>query len=166
MPRRSAAVLLSAGMVALVLGACGTDPVAEPALTNPGSAPAPSAAPATEAPASSSSLASQVAVEDGCADVIDATIEVRDGIADVTATVRSADTGWDKYADRWEVRTEDGTVLGERILTHPHENEQPFTRSLRGVPIPARVTVVVLAAHDSVEGFCGETFTLDIGAGS
>jgi hypothetical protein len=77
-------------------------------------------------------------------------------------TVRSADTGWDKYADRWEVRTGDGAVLGERILTHPHETEQPFTRTLAGVEIPSDVTTVTIAAHDSVAGWCGDTLTIDV----
>jgi hypothetical protein len=76
--------------------------------------------------------------------------------------VLSADTVWDKYADRWEVRAPDGRVLGERVLTHPHENEQPFTRALSGVEIPAELKEVVLAAHDSVAGFCGDTYTVAI----
>lgn len=79
----------------------------------------------------------------------------------VSATVRSADTGIDKYADWWEVRTVAGDVLGERILAHPHVNEQPFTRSV-DVAIPADVDSVVLAAHDSVVGFCGDTYTVSI----
>ena len=75
-------------------------------------------------------------------------------------TVRSDDTGWDKYADAWEVRTADGIVLGTRVLAHPHESEQPFTRSLDGVVIPNGLTEVVIAARDSVAGFCGDTLTV------
>lgn len=74
----------------------------------------------------------------------------------------SADTGWDKYADSWEVRTAEGAVLSVRALTHPHENEQPFTRSLSGVLIPERVSQVIIAAHDSVAGFCGDTVKLGL----
>jgi hypothetical protein len=91
----------------------------------------------------------------GCADVIAGSIEWSGDTATVSATVRSSDTGWDKYADRWEVRLEDGTVLGERILTHPHETEQPFTRSLPVVSIPADTDSVLIVAHDSVAGWCG-----------
>lgn len=101
---------------------------------------------------------------EGCANVVAASIEWVGATATVSATVRSADTGWDKYADRWEVRADDGTVLGERILTHPHETEQPFTRSLTGVEIPGDVARVVIAAHDSVAGWCGETFAVDVPA--
>jgi hypothetical protein len=77
-------------------------------------------------------------------------------------TIRSDDTGWDKYADRWEVVAPDGTVLGTRNLAHPHETEQPFTRDLSGVKIPGGITKVQVRAHDSVEGFGGEVFTLTL----
>lgn len=108
-------------------------------------------------PTVSDALASPVALPAAeCAHV--EAVDVRRGetayVFDVT--VRSADTGWDKYADRWEVRSPDGGVLGVRELTHPHETEQPFTRSLSGVAIPDEIAVVTVAAHDSVAGFCGE----------
>ena len=68
-------------------------------------------------------------------------------------TVSHADTGWEHYADAWEVRLSDGTVLGTRILAHPHVNEQPFTRSLSGVVIPAGVEEVLIFSRDSVHGW-------------
>lgn len=98
----------------------------------------------------------------GCAHVIEATVEWSTDTASFSATVKSADTGWDKYADVWEVRAEDGRVLAERVLTHPHKTEQPFTRSVSGVEIPSDVTSVVLVAHDTVAGWCGDEFTLDL----
>ena len=70
-------------------------------------------------------------------------------------TVRHADTGWEHYADRWEVVAPDGTVLGTRVLLHPHEHEQPFTRSKSGVRIPEGVETVTVRAHDSVDGLGG-----------
>ncbi len=79
-------------------------------------------------------------------------------------TLRHADDGWDHYADGWEVVGPDGTVLGTRVLYHPHVQEQPFTRGLSGVKIPAgalaeavRPELVGLAFGDAkkrvVEGF-------------
>jgi len=65
-------------------------------------------------------------------------------------TVKHADTGWDHYADGWEVAAPDGTQLGYRKLLHPHVNEQPFTRSLSRVEIPEGITTVIIRAHDSV----------------
>jgi len=96
---------------------------------------------------------------EGCADVVEATVERSGSRFVVTATVRSADTGWDRYADAWEVRTTDGEVVGTRVLAHPHVDEQPFTRSLVDVQIPETSTSVEIAAHDSVVGFCGITAT-------
>ena len=99
-----------------------------------------------------------------CADVIDVDVEVQaNGDYRFDVTVASADTGWDKYADAWEVRAPDGTVLGVRELAHPHVDEQPFTRSLSGVTIAAGMTEVVVAARDSVEGFCGVEYPVPIG---
>ncbi|NNF09569.1 MAG: hypothetical protein HKN74_04725 [Acidimicrobiia bacterium] len=98
-----------------------------------------------------------------CADVVGAEVAAEsDGVFAFSVTVRSPDTGWEKYADAWEVRAPDGTVLGTRILTHPHVEEQPFTRSLRGVEVPAGVDTVEIAARDSVEGFCGETVLVEL----
>ena len=110
----------------------------------------------------SSAAESDPADDEGCAHVIDATAEDRGASWTVTATVKSADTGWEKYADAWQVRGPDSEVLGERILAHPHENEQPFTRSLSGIDIPEGVDTVTVAARDSVLGFCGEVFVLEV----
>lgn len=77
-----------------------------------------------------------------------------------SVTLRHADGGWDHYADGWEIQSEDGTVLGYRELLHPHVNEQPFTRSLGGVQIPADESVVIIRAHCSVDGWVGEPFKL------
>ncbi|MBT8166685.1 MAG: hypothetical protein HKO63_05275 [Acidimicrobiia bacterium] len=91
-----------------------------------------------------------------CADVEDVVITAEEGrMFRFDVTVRSADTGWDKYADAWEVRAPNGSVLGTRTLAHPHVDEQPFTRSLTGVEIPADITQVEVAARDLVDGFCG-----------
>lgn len=77
-------------------------------------------------------------------------------------TIRHPDTGWDHYADGWSVNTTDGTELGFRKLAHPHENEQPFTRSLSGVTVPDGTSEVVIRAHDSVHGWSDETYTVKL----
>jgi hypothetical protein len=98
----------------------------------------------------------------GCADVVEATIDPSGDTYRLSATILSGDTGWEKYADAWEVRAPDGTALGTRVLAHPHVDEQPFTRFLDGVAIPAGTEVVELAARDSVVGFCGETVRIAV----
>ena len=70
-------------------------------------------------------------------------------------TVRHEDTGWNHYADAWRIVDPDHKVLGTRALYHPHETEQPFTRSLSGIAIPLSVTWVVVQAHDKVHGWGG-----------
>jgi hypothetical protein len=77
-------------------------------------------------------------------------------------TVEHADTGWDHYADRWEILDENGMILESRILYHPHVNEQPFTRSLTGVEIPAVINKVTIRAHDSVHEYGGRAVTTDL----
>ena len=77
-------------------------------------------------------------------------------------TVRHNDEGWDHYANKWDVVAPDGTVLATRILHHPHEKEQPFTRSLSGVKIPKSVNKVSIQAHDSVHGYGGKIITIQV----
>ena len=77
-------------------------------------------------------------------------------------TVAHADTGWDHYADKWDVLSLDGQNLGTRVLAHPHEDEQPFTRSLGGVAIPPEVTTVTVRAHDLVHGYGGREMTVEL----
>ena len=152
-------------LLALAAVACGGDAAEAPQSQTPTTG-TPATTQASPPPAPETTATSEpsgtVASGDGCAHVIGATVEVDGTTAVVSATVLSDDTGWDKYADAWEVRTADGVVLGERVLTHPHETEQPFTRSLAGVEIPLEVAAVVIAAHDSVFGWCGETFTVEL----
>lgn len=75
-------------------------------------------------------------------------------------TLKSNDRGWDYYADAFEVLTPDGTLLGRRILYHPHETEQPFTRELTGVKIPPEVKSVVVRARHKPRGYDGATMTV------
>ena len=93
----------------------------------------------------------------GEADVVKVVVRQEgDGRYGFAVTVRHADSGWTHYADRWDVVGPDGSVLASRALTHPHVGEQPFTRSLSGVAIPARIDRVSIRAHDTVHGFGGE----------
>ncbi|TDY01698.1 hypothetical protein [Thiohalophilus thiocyanatoxydans] len=77
-------------------------------------------------------------------------------------TLEHADTGWDHYADAWRVVSPDGKELGQRTLHHPHENEQPFTRSLSGIAIPGEMTVVVVEAHDKLHGWSADRVRIDL----
>lgn len=83
-----------------------------------------------------------------------------DGTYSFHVTVRHDDAGWDHFADRWQVLGPDGTVLGERVLAHPHDNEQPFTRSQSGIVIPDEVDEITVRAHDTVHGWGGQEATV------
>jgi hypothetical protein len=97
------------------------------------------------------------------ANVINVTIAAEGGgTFRLDVTIRSDETGWDKYADRWEVLAPDGTSLATRELQHPHVDEQPFTRSLGGVTIPEGVKAVRVRARDSVEGWGGAEMTVPV----
>lgn len=80
----------------------------------------------------------------------------------VSVTLEHADSGWDHYADNWRVVDEQGNVLGDRVLYHPHVDEQPFTRSLSGVEIPEGVTEVFVIAHDKVHGWTENRLLIDL----
>jgi hypothetical protein len=86
-------------------------------------------------------------------------------------TVSHPDTGWEDYADGWNVVGADGTVFKPdpdspftRLLLHPHVGEQPFTRNQRGIKIPSDVTIVFVRAHDLISGFGGNEVEVDLNA--
>ncbi|HJT14441.1 MAG TPA: hypothetical protein VJ790_17600 [Dongiaceae bacterium] len=99
----------------------------------------------------------------GEADVID--VRVRSAGAetyDFDVTIRSNDTGWQHYADAFEVLAPDGTLLGQRILLHPHVEEQPFTRDLYGVKIPRKIEEVTVRARHKPKGYDGASMTVPL----
>ena len=99
----------------------------------------------------------------GEADVIEVDIKkTADNLYFFKVTVRHADEGWDHYANKWDVVAPDGAVLGTRTLYHPHVDEQPFTRSLSDVIIPASITEVTVRAHDSVHEYGGKTMKVAV----
>ncbi len=90
-----------------------------------------------------------------------AIVSAGNNIYNISVTLAHADTGWDHYANRWDVLDPQGNLLGSRVLAHPHVNEQPFTRSLR-VEIPATVKMITIVAADSVHGDNEETLTVEV----
>jgi len=99
----------------------------------------------------------------GAVEIVDAkATRQSDGRYGFDVTLKHEDTGWEHYADRWDVVGPDGKVIASRTLYHPHVNEQPFTRSLNGVRIPDGVTEVTIKAHDTKHGLAdvGKVVTL------
>lgn len=99
----------------------------------------------------------------GEADVVSAQIQKQTNTTysfDVTITHK--DTGWDHYANKWDIIDEKGNILGTRTLHHPHVNEQPFTRSLSNVNIPSHVKTVTIRAHDSIHQYGGKELKIKL----
>ena len=85
-----------------------------------------------------------------------------DGDWCLAATVRHNDQGWDHYADGWEVIDFQGKRLGFRRHAHPHDQEQPFTRSQCNIEIPKHTTQVIVRAKCNKHGFGGKPFILEL----
>ncbi len=88
--------------------------------------------------------------------------QAADGTWRFDVTISHPDTGWDHYADGWRVLDMEGNELGMRVLHHPHVEEQPFTRSLSGVRIPAGITQVQVQARETPAGWNAQTTTVNL----
>ncbi|MGB3736808.1 MAG: hypothetical protein WA964_17750 [Ilumatobacter sp.] len=168
--RRSVSLMVVAG---LAVAACGgseespvpvsSDPVEEAAppetSADPEPTPSDSADAAPEPAADETASAGDVQM---FPDVIGAEAVADGSTWTVSATLSSPYDTPERYADAWRVVGPDGTVFGERILTHDHASEQPFTRSESGIEIPDDVTAVTIEGRDQEFGYGGDTFELTL----
>ena len=81
----------------------------------------------------------------------------------VSVTLDHPDTGWDHYADAWQIVLEDGSVIGTRELMHPHVDERPFTRSLNAVVVPDGTQRFYIRARCSHDGWSKTLYPVDVG---
>jgi len=81
-----------------------------------------------------------------------------------SVTVRSPDTGCERYADWWEVLSSEGKLIYRRVLLHSHAGEQPFTRSGGPVNIGPEETII-LRAHMNDTGYGGVALRGSVVAG-
>ena len=140
-------------------------------MPEPTNSPVPDTAESTEAPTpAETSMPTLAATEAANADVLHVrAVQAGDGSWTFHVTVEHPDSGWEDYADGWDVLTPDGEVIRPdpdstftRLLLHPHETEQPFTRSQSGIVIPEGVTQVRVRAHDLVDGYGGREVLVDL----
>jgi hypothetical protein len=90
-------------------------------------------------------------------DVVDVRVQARaNNSFDFDVTVSSPYDSAQRYADAFRVVDRSGKVLGERKLWHDHAGEQPFTRDLYGVVVPAGQRAVVVEARDQKYGYGGK----------
>lgn len=92
-------------------------------------------------------------VNAGTVEVVKVVADCINNVCDFAVTLKHDDTGWEHYADRWEILSMDGDLLATRTLHHPHVNEQPFTRYQFQVKLPADLRAVRVRAHDSRHGY-------------
>lgn len=91
------------------------------------------------------------------ADVVDVRVSGQPGAYRLAVTLRSPDTGCERYADWWEVVEPDGDLIYRRLLAHPHVDEQPFQRN--GGPIEIQPDdLIVVRAHLHPDGYGGRMF--------
>ncbi len=98
----------------------------------------------------------------GAPEIVNANVTKQGMSWRVEVTLLHDDTGWDHYADGWEVVDAEGKVLGYRKLLHPHVDEQPFTRSLSNLILPDGTREVFIRAHCSIEGWTGEPVRIEL----
>lgn len=145
----------------IALAACGSSSTDETASTNSQA----TATPATDAIVTTDPPAARddtTANDQPYPDVIGATAVPSGDTWTVSATLSSPYDTPERYADAWRVIGPDGAIYAERILTHDHADEQPFTRSQSGVEIPAEVTEVTIEGRDLANGYGGSTFVLTL----
>lgn len=164
-----------AALTALLLGACTPgDPPDSGEDAQPGADTEADAEDATDAEVGASGQAedaeeageAEEAEEQRYPDVVDAELEPTDGTWRLSATLSSPYDTPERYADAFRAVAEDGTVLGVRELAHDHANEQPFTRSLTELEIPADVTRITVEGRDRTHGWGGATVELAVPSGS
>ena len=98
----------------------------------------------------------------GAVQIVDAKAVQQGGAWSFSVTLKHADSGWEHYADAWRVVSATGKIFGVRTLFHPHENEQPFTRSLDRVVIKDSSMPVYIEANDKVHGWSAQRFEVKL----
>jgi N-acetylmuramoyl-L-alanine amidase len=95
-------------------------------------------------------------------DVVEASVTGSGPTYNFVVTLSSPYETPERYADAWRIVGDDGVVYGVMELANDHAGEQPFTRALAGVEIPATVRSVTIHAHDLVYGWGGRTVKLTL----
>lgn len=166
----SAQLLVAAGLVAWLLVGCSgsvatgdTEPTSAQAdaSNTTGQAATTSAASGPAVDATGSDAATDPAAQ-AHPDVVGVVVTPTDDTWTIAATIASPYDTPQRYADAFRVLAPDGTVLGVRELAHDHAAEQPFTRSLSDVEIPADATTVTVEGRDLANGWGGATLTVDV----
>ena len=115
-----------------------------------------------EPPAAPGTTGADVAVDQRFPDIVGVEVSRSGSGYTFAVTVSSPYDTPQRYADAFRVRAEDGAVYGVKELAHDHASEQPFTRTLSGVQVPAGVGTVLVEGRDQVNGWGGGTQTVEL----
>lgn len=103
------------------------------------------------------------------ADVVGVEVSGDPGSHTFAVTLRSPDTGCERYADWWEVVDADQALVYRRILAHSHVDEQPFTRSGGPVEVSADARLWVRAhmhgEGTQADGYGGQVYVGSVAEG-
>ena len=98
----------------------------------------------------------------GEADIVGALVTRMDGNNfRFDVSVLHEDTGWEHYANAFEILDSSGKILGTRTLLHPHVGQLPFTRSLT-LTLSPDIRQVTIRGVDSVHGRGGKEMNVDV----
>ncbi|MBC8454845.1 MAG: hypothetical protein H8D71_01420 [Deltaproteobacteria bacterium] len=93
----------------------------------------------------------------------------KDGKWTFHVSVEHPDVNWNDFADGWAVVLPDGVTLQPdpfqqftKHFRHPHVDEQPFTRTQKGIEIPDGVDTVIVRAHDKKDGWGGKEVEVNL----
>lgn len=111
-----------------------------------------------------SEIAADMETKDTFARVEAVTVRGAAGTHTFAVTISSPDTGCDRYADWWEVLTEEGELLQRRVLGHSHVREQPFTRS-GGTVTVSDDRILIVRAHMHPTGYGNQALRGTIAGG-
>ncbi len=96
-------------------------------------------------------------------DVVDVKVQARaSNRFDFDVTLSSPYDTPQRYADAFKVMGPKGALYGERVLLHDHQTEQPFTRDLHAVQVPAGVRTVTVQGRDQKYGYGGKTMQVTL----
>lgn len=107
-------------------------------------------------------LVSSTSVQAGDVEIKNVYLQEHNGRWRAEVTLQHADVGWEHYADAWRLISEDNKLIATRVLYHPHVNEQPFTRSLDDITLPAGKQVIYIEAHDKMHGWSKQRVKIDL----
>jgi hypothetical protein len=152
-------------LLSILVGCTAVQPwLAEPATSTPAPATATPVPTMPGAATATATTATDPPPDGRLADVVSVEVGGEPGAYRFRVGVSSPDTGCDRYADWWEVVSEEGELIYRRVLLHSHVDEQPFTRAGSPVPVAAD-RVVYVRAHLQPGGYGGAAFKGSVQAG-